>query len=275
MDHPSDLTMVSGDGANPFVRYVGSETLLSLQNLRTNSETEPSFLITTQVNELLFKLAHTEAVRARDQLEGDDAAGALRTLRRLRNVYTALNGTWDVLCSMSPTEYAEFRDALGEGSGFQSYMYRHMEFLLGHKVAAMAEGHRGHEPVHRDLLRSLGEMSLYDAVLRLLWRRGLPVPRSSVERDWSEAVPPVREEIVEVWRTVYADQDKHADLYLLAEALVDVAFDLCRWRTTHLLSVERLLGSKTGTAGSSGASWLRRVADQRFFPELWAVRAQL
>ncbi|WP_330330990.1 tryptophan 2,3-dioxygenase family protein [Streptomyces sp. NBC_00536] len=275
MEHPSDLTMESGDGGNPFTRYVGSDVLLSLQNLRTDSETEPSFLITTQVNELLFKLAHTEAVRARNQLEDDDVAGALRTLRRLRNVYTALNGSWDVLCSLGPTEYGEFREALGEGSGFQSYMYRHMEFLLGHKVAMMAEGHRGHEPTYRELLRSLGEMSLYDAVLRLLWRRGLPVPQSSVERDWSEAVPPLREEIVEVWRTVYTDQGKYADLYLLAEALVDVAFDLCRWRTTHLLSVERLLGSKTGTAGSSGANWLRRVAEQRFFPELWAVRAQL
>ena len=259
---------------NPFVEYVSSDVLLSLQRTRTEAETEPSFLIITQVMELLFKLAYTEAVRARDLLEGDDVTGALRTLRRLNKVCVSLNGSWEALTSMSPTEYAEFRDALGAGSGFQSYMYRHMEFLLGHKVAAMAEGHRRQEPVYRELLRSMGEISLYDAALRLMWRRGLPVPYSSVERDWSQPYPE-RDEIVDVWHTVYTEQDKYSDLYLLAEALVDIAFAIGRWRTTHLMTVERLLGSKMGTGGTSGVRWLKRVAEHRFFPELWAVRAGL
>jgi tryptophan 2,3-dioxygenase len=259
---------------NPFVEYVSSDVLLSLQRTRTESETEPSFLIITQVMELLFKLAYTEAVRARDLLEDDDIPGALRTLRRLRKVCYSLDGSWETLSSLSPTDYAEFRGALGQGSGFQSYMYRHMEFLLGHKVAAMAEGHRRQEPVYRELLRSMGEISLYDAVLRLLWRRGLPVPDSSVERDWSQPYPE-RDEVVGVWHTVYTEQDKHSDLYVLAEALVDVAFAIGRWRTTHLLTVERLLGSKSGTGGTSGVTWLRRVSEHRFFPELWAVRSSI
>ncbi|MBJ6640113.1 tryptophan 2,3-dioxygenase [Streptomyces sp. DHE7-1] len=258
----------------PFAQYVGSDMLLSLQRTRTDAETEPSFLIITQVMELLFKLAYTEAVRAREQLERDDLPGALRTLGRLRRTCVSLHGTWEALSSMSPTEYADFRDALGDGSGFQSYMYRHMEFVLGHKAPRMAELHRDHGRVHRELLATLDEMSLYDAALRLLWRRGLPVPRSSVERDWS--LPrPEQDEVVAVWHTVYTEQEKHADLYVLAEALVDVAFELGRWRSTHLLTVERLLGSKTGTGGTSGVDFLRRAAEHRFFPELWAVRADL
>ncbi|MEU6592572.1 tryptophan 2,3-dioxygenase family protein [Streptomyces sp. NPDC046881] len=259
---------------NPFVQYVSSDVLLSLQRTRTASGSEPSFLIVTQVMELLFKLVCTEAVSGRDLLEEDDLSGALRALRRLHRACLALCGSWEALTSMSPTEYAEFRDALGDGSGFQSYIYRHMEFLLGHKVPAMAEVHRGQEAVHRELLRTLGEMSLYDAVLRLLWRRGLPVPDSSVERDWRLPYPE-RDEVVDAWHTVYAQQDKHYDVYLLAEVLVDIAFELGRWRSTHLLTVERLLGSKTGTAGTSGAAWLRRAAEHRFFPELWAVRARI
>ncbi|MEU9281408.1 tryptophan 2,3-dioxygenase family protein [Streptomyces sp. NPDC048342] len=276
-DHPEvegPLAEVDAEGRNPFVQYVSSDRLLSLQGTRTESASEPSFLIITQVMELLFKLVCTEAVRGRDALEGDDLSGALRTLRRLHRTCLALNGSWEALTSMSPTEYAEFRDALGEGSGFQSYMYRHLEFLLGHKVPAMAEVHRGQEPVYRELLRSLGEISLYDAMLRLLWRRGLPVPDSSVERDWRQPYTE-RDEVVDVWYTVYAQQDKHHEVYLLAESLVDIAFELGRWRTTHLLTVERLLGTKSGTAGTSGAAWLRRAAEHRFFPELWTVRARI
>lgn len=277
MEHPSGrLSTNEAHGAEgtAFAQYVGSDVLLSLQNTRTQAETEPSFLIITQVTELLFKLAHTEAVRARDLLEDDDLPGALRTLRRFRSVCVSLNGTIEVLGSMSPTEYAEFRGALGDGSGFQSYMYRHLEFVLGHKVSAMAQLHRDHERIHRDLLRSLGEMSLYDAALRLLWRQGLPVPESMVDRDWSLPYTE-QDDIVAAWHVVYTEQDKHAQLYLLAEALMDAAFELGRWRTTHLMVVERVLGSKEGTGGTTGASWLRRVAQHRFFPELWAVRTGL
>jgi tryptophan 2,3-dioxygenase len=261
-------------GGNPFVAYVASDVLLSLQHPRTDSAGEPAFLITTQMMELQFKLASVEVGRARDQLEGDDVGAALWTLRRLRHVYSSLNSCWDVLSSLSPTEYGEFRDQLGEGSGFQSYMYRDMEFVLGNKNRALAEAHRGEERVHRQLLRRLAEPSLYDATLRLLWRRGLPVPDGCAERDWSE---PYQEQdaVTDVWRTIYVERDKHSDLYLLAEALVDLAHDLARWRSSHLLTVERLLGAKVGTGGTSGVPWLRRVADHRFFPELWTIRTKL
>jgi tryptophan 2,3-dioxygenase len=259
---------------NPFVNYVASDVLLSLQHPRTDSAGEPSFLITSQVMELQFKLASIEVERTRDMLDGDDVGGALWTLRRLRHVYSSLSSSWDVLSSLSPTEYGEFREQLGEGSGFQSYMYRDMEFVLGNKNPALAEAHRGDTQVYRRLLRRLAEPSLYDSALRLLWRRGLPMPSGCVERDWSD---PYQEQdaVADVWKIVYVERDKYSDLYLLAEALVDVAQDIARWRSSHLLTVERLLGAKTGTGGTSGASWLRRVADHRFFPELWAMRTQL
>lgn len=259
---------------NPFVKYVRSDVLFSLQQFRTGSGAERSFLIMSQVMELLFKLAYDESVRARRLLDADDVAGALWNLRRLRHVYSMLSSTWDVLSAMSPTEYGEFREQLGEGSGFQSYMYRHMEFSLGNKNPAMAAAHRGDEKAHRELRRTLAEPSLYDAVLRLLRRRGLPVPDACVERDWS-APYEEQDAVVEVWRTVYSERDEYGDLYRLAEALVDLAHDFARWRSLHLLTVERLLGAKTGTGGTSGVNWLRRVSEHRFFPELWSVRSTL
>ncbi|MBF8184506.1 tryptophan 2,3-dioxygenase [Nonomuraea sp. K274] len=269
-----DPKVVSTDEGNPFIRYVGSDVLLSLQYPRTDAPAEPAFLIMTQVMELLFKLAHIEALRTRDQLESSDVTGALWTLRRLGQVSATLTGSWDVLGSLSPTEYAEFREQLGSGTGFQSFMYRQMEFLLGNKNAKLAEAHRADERIHRDLVRTLTEPSLYDAALRLLWRRGLPVPRSCVERDWSE---PYEEQdaVVDAWHVVYVEKDKYGDLYQLAEALMSLAADLGQWRYTHLLTVERLLGAKAGTGGTTGANWLRRVADHRFFPELWMVRTKL
>lgn len=261
-------------GGNPFVNYVGSDVLLSLQHPRTDSGAEPSFLITSQVMELLFWLTHTEALRARSLLDSDSVTPALRTLRRLRHVCSILNNTWDLLSSISPTEYAEFRDQLSDGSGFQSYMYRHMEFLLGNKNPLMVDVHRFDENTHRDLLRTLAEPSLYDAALRLLWRRGLPVPHSSVERDWSKPYQE-QEAVVDVWQAVYLEPDKYGDLCELAEALVDLAYDLARWRYSHLLTAERLLGSKAGTGGTSGVRWLQQMAEHRFFPELWSVRSKL
>jgi tryptophan 2,3-dioxygenase len=285
MDHPGVRSSVAesteeesrnhsgGAAANPFTDYVAGDVLLSIQHVRTDSAAEPSFLIMTQVMELLFKLIHTEAVRIRELLDADDVAGALWTMRRLRREHAFLNTSWDVLSTLSPIEYNEFRGQLGEASGFQSHMYRQLEFVLGNKVPAVLNMHRDPQ-VRGELRRALDEPSLYDAALRLLWRRGLSVPEACVERDWS-APYREREEVVGAWQAVYAERAKHGDLYELAEALLDLAYDHSQWRNTHVLTVERLLGAKTGTGGTSGVSWLRRVAGHRFFPELWTVRTQL
>lgn len=262
------------EGGNPFVNYLAVDRLLSLQNPRTKANSEPAFLIMSQVMELLFKLVHGEAAKARDLLDADDVRGALWVLRRTHRVQRTLSGTWEVLGALSPVDYGEFRDDLGEGSGFQSYMYRQLEFILGNKNPAMLNPHRNSPEVHAELSSALAEPSLYDAALRLLHRRGLPLPLDCAERDWARPYQE-RPEVVEAWRVVYADIDGHFDLHQLGEALVDLAFEFGHWRSMHVLTVERVLGAKVGTGGTTGVKWLRRVADHRFFPELWQVRSAL
>jgi tryptophan 2,3-dioxygenase len=256
---------------NPYVDYVGTDVLLSLQRTRTDAPGEPAFLIATQIIELMFKLGATEARRARDLVEAGEVDEALWVLRRMREITDTLVSCWGMLRTLSPSDYALFRDDLGEGSGFQSSMYRQLEFALGNKNASMLRPHKG-QFAYDDALRALHEPSLYDAAVRLLHRSGLDVPMECVERDWSEQ----REEndaVVKAWRAVYAEPDRYHGLYRLAEALVDVAYDLGRWRFTHLLVVERVIGGKVGTGGTNGVRWLRKVADHRFFPELWTVRS--
>ncbi|MEV0619364.1 tryptophan 2,3-dioxygenase family protein [Nonomuraea sp. NPDC050404] len=262
------------DGSTPFAGYVHPEVLLSLQEFRTKSAAEPAFLIGTQLMELMFKLGHVEATRARDQLDADDVDAALRTLRRLRLVQGLMVASWELFGALSPAEYREFRDQLAGGSGFQSSAYRRWEFVLGHKDAAMIRPYEGDARVHADLVRDLTGPSLYDAALGLLARNGFAVPADCLERDLAAPYRP-RAEVEQVWRQVYEDPLRHHPLHRLAEALVDVAYEFGKWRATHLLVVERVLGGKPGTGGTSGVQWLRRAAEHRFFPELWSVRSVL
>ncbi|WP_336214993.1 tryptophan 2,3-dioxygenase [Nonomuraea sp. LPB2021202275-12-8] len=262
------------EGRTPFAAYVRPDVLLSLQEFRTKSASEPAFLIGTQLMELMFKLGHIEASRARDQLDADDADAALRTLRRLRLVQGLMVGSWELFGALSPAEYREFRDQLAGGSGFQSSAYRQWEFVLGNKNAAMIRPYEGDAGVYGDLVRDLIGPSLYDAALGLLARSGLAVPADCLERDRAAPYRP-RAEVEQAWRQVYEDPVRHHTLHLLAEALVDVAYEFGKWRATHLLVVERVLGGKPGTGGTSGVDWLRRAAEHRFFPELWSVRSAL
>ncbi|MEV8638673.1 tryptophan 2,3-dioxygenase family protein [Streptosporangium sp. NPDC051023] len=263
-----------GDSLTPFVSYVRSDVLLSLQNFRTKSPSEPAFLIATQVMELMFKLGHIEVLQVRDLLDADEIDAALWALRRVRSVQSLLTDVWELLSPLSPADYGEFRDQLGDGSGFQSFAYRQWEFALGNKNAAMARPHAGDRATHGELLRVLSEPSLYDAVIRLLGRNGLPIPADCADRDWAQPYR-ARPEVEQAWRQVYQERDRYQVLHRLAETLVDVAYEFGKWRATHLLVVERVLGSKPGTGGTSGVDWLRRAAEHRFFPELWSVRGVL
>ncbi|GIF02374.1 tryptophan 2,3-dioxygenase [Paractinoplanes rishiriensis] len=261
-----------GEEPNPYAGYVQTPALLALQTPRTGAAGEPSFLIMTQVMELLFKLVYTEAKLVRDHLEADRLSEALWTLRRTHQAMGVLAGTWDVLASLSPAEYNEFRDDLGEGSGFQSPMYRQLEFILGNKSKSMLRPHQGEPSAHDNLARTLAEPSIYDAAVRFLSRREFPIPDYCVERDWAE--PRARDdEIIQVWRMIYDDPARHHELHRLAEALVDLAYLFGRWRFSHLLTVERIIGGRVGTGGTSGVGWLRKAADHRFFDELWTVRS--
>ncbi|MCY9782804.1 tryptophan 2,3-dioxygenase family protein [Nocardiopsis sp. EMB25] len=257
--------------ATPYVDYVGVDTLLSLQNTRTDEPAESAFIISTQVMELLFTLVQERWEAARDALETDDVPGAIAWLRRACNAQDVLNASWGLLADMTPTEFNRFRPAFGEASGFQSYGYRKLEFLLGNKSAAMIRPHKAMGGVVTELTRLLEGPSLYDAALRLLFRRGLPVPEDHAERDWTADYEP-SPEVERAWTEVYRDDQPGNELFLLAEALLDVAERVTRWRHSHLVAVKRTMGRKPGSGGSNGLNWLARHVEQDVFPELWSLR---
>jgi tryptophan 2,3-dioxygenase len=242
---------VEFDGTTPYAEYGHIEQLLSLQTPRTNAPAEMSFIVATQVMELLFTLIRHEWENARTQLDADDVRGAIRTLRRSTGAQDVLIKSWDLLATLTPGEFNAFRDSFGEASGFQSYGYRHLEFLLGNKRPGMVCPHAQMPAVVADLEKQLAEPSLDEAAAALLRRRGAAD-----------------------WHAVYIGQD-HPDLYELGEVLMEVAERFIRWRQLHLTAVWRVMGDKPGSGGSAGASWLEKTVHARPFPELWALRNEL
>jgi tryptophan 2,3-dioxygenase len=204
----------------------------------------------------------------------DDLGPAFKMLARVSRVQQQLAQSWDVLSTMTPADYSAFRDSLGKSSGFQSYQYRTLEYLIGNKNAAMIEVHRRSPEIYEQLRVALHSPSLYDESLRLLGRRGFAIPATVLERDWSE---PYREhaDVTAAWLVVYRNTDEHWDLYELAEKLVDLDQRFQLWRFAHLKTVERIIGYKRGTGGSSGVSYLSKAMELRFFPELWSVRTSM
>ena len=260
------------DHNTPYVDYVGIDTLLDLERPRTDEPAESAFIVTTQVMELLFPQVQRRWEAARDALETDDVPAALVALRGACNVQDVLNSSWGLLADMTPTQFNRFRDAFGEASGFQSYGYRKLEFLLGNKSAAMIRPHKGMTGVAAELAEVLERPGLYDAALRLLGRRGLPVPTTVTERDWTAEYEPCAE-VERVWLGVYEDDRPGNDLFLLAEGLLDVAERVTRWRHLHLMAVKRTMGGKPGSVGSNGLNWLARNVEKDVFPELWSLRS--
>jgi tryptophan 2,3-dioxygenase len=267
------ITDFSGD-STPYIDYQSIDVLLSLQHPRSQAPSELTFYIMGQVKELLFKLIYEELKRCRTLLNEDAVAEAVSVLRRLRQVIELLNGTWNVLSTLTPTDFNAFRDHLGQASGVQSYMYRMVEYVLGNKVASLARPHRNVPHVHAQVQQALGEPSIYDAAVALLARHGAKLSPAMLDRDFSQPYEPSAE-VELAWAAVYRDPDATSPLAPLAEALMDIAEGFCRWRSLHLLTVERIIGFKPGTGGTEGVAWLRRVTEHRFFPELWTARGLL
>ncbi len=257
------------DRACAYLRYAGVDTLLGLQHPRTSEPEEYSFITTTQVMELLFALIRQRWQVARDALHADDVPTALDSLRRGTQAQDVLVASWGLLATLTPGEFTRIRESLGAASGFHSYGYRHLQFLLGEKSAAAVRPFRCAPHAHADLERALAEPSLYDAALGLLHRRGIPVPPERVERDWTQPYEG-HPDVERAWARVYADE--RGELFELAERLLDTAERMTRWRQSHLMSVKRALGAKPGTGGSSGVEWLRASAERDVFPELWTLR---
>lgn len=255
--------------------YLDLDTLLSAQSpvSRPEHHDELLFIIQHQTTELWLKLVLHELRAVREYLDQDRLTRALKTLSRVKHIQRTLAEQWSVLATLTPAEYAEFRSVLGPASGFQSYQYRAIEFLLGNKNAAMLQVFEG-KPQHAQLEELLHEPTVYDCFLRLLARRGYPIPDSVLQRDVSEAWVE-RPELLPVLKTIYEDVDGHWDVYEACETLVDIEDAFQFWRFRHMSTVQRTIGYKRGTGGSSGVGFLRRALDLTFFPELISVRTEI
>ena len=235
---------------------------------------ETLFIIQHQTTELWFKLIIHELRAALDMIAGGELEASFKTLARIKHILHVLLEQWSVLATLTPSEYTQFRSVLGSSSGFQSIQYRLVEFMLGNKDAKMIEVHRHDPEAVTKLTAALEAPSVYDAFLSHLAKRGLPVPQEVLDRDLRthhESHPGV----LEVFRLIYSDPKTHWDAYEMCEKLVDVEEQISLWRFRHMRVVERVIGFKTGTGGSSGVPFLRKMIDHRFFPELWAVRTHL
>ncbi len=232
---------------------------------------EMLFIIQHQTSELWLKLMIHELKAAIAFVREDRLDACFKILARVKLIQKQLFEQWAVLETLTPSEYEAFRPALGTSSGFQSAQYRALEFLLGNKQAAMVDVFRYDAAIHAELSALLHAPSLYDEFLRHLARRGLPVPARCTERDWSQ--PYARDpDLVAVFKIIYDDPERWWDAYEMAEKLVDVEESFQLWRFRHLKTVERTIGHKTGTGGSSGVGFLKRALDHTFFPELIDVR---
>jgi tryptophan 2,3-dioxygenase len=271
---PAEGARLDFAGAMSYGDYLHLDAILGAQHPRSGDHNEMLFIVQHQASELWMKLMLHELLAARARVRGGDLAPAAKMLSRVARIMAQLNQSWDVLSTLTPSEYSAFRASLASASGFQSWQYRMIEFALGNKNAVMMEPHR-HRP---DLLAPLDalhrEPSLYDEAVRLLARRGFDLAPDAAERDWTR--PRAYDaSVCEAWVRVYRDTAGHWDLYELAEKLVDLEDAFRQWRFRHATTVERIIGLKRGTGGTSGVEYLRRMHEVVLFPELWRARTSL
>lgn len=259
-----------------YAGYLQLDRLLSSQQLQSDPahHDELLFILIHQTTELWFKLIIHELEAALDRVEADELPPAFKILARVKHVQQLLYDQWSVLATLTPSEYTEFRDVLGSSSGFQSVQYRKVEFLLGNRDPQMLRVHAGRPEHHAELEAVLARPSLYDAFLRLLARRGLPVPQEVLDRDVRATHTP-HPGVVSVFETIYRNPHAYWEPYEMAEKLLDVEEQFSLWRYRHMKVVQRVIGFKRGTGGSAGVPFLRKMVDHVFFPELWDVRTQL
>lgn len=257
-------------------RYLALDDLLAAQHLRSDPphHDELLFIIQHQTSELWLKLLLHELRSARDALRDDDLGTALKRTARIKQIQFQLTEQWSVLATLTPSEYVEFRRFLATSSGFQSYQYRAVEFLLGNKDERMLEVFDSEPGARAMLAATLEETTLYDEFLRMLARAGFDIPASVLERDvrrnW-EFTP----ELVPVLQSIYEHSKEHWRFYEACEELVDIEDNFQLWRFRHLRTVQRTIGLKSGTGGSSGVSFLEKALERSFFPELYAVRTEI
>jgi tryptophan 2,3-dioxygenase len=254
--------------------YLQLDALLTAQHPRSPDPNELLFIIQHQTSELWMKLMLHELHGAMAAIAADDLPPAFKMLARVSRVMEQLVHAWDVLATMTPPEYSAIRPYLARSSGFQSWQYRCIEFALGNKNAVMLRPHAHRSEVLAVVQAAYEAPSLYDHALRLLARRGLPVPVSHTERDWSHRYEQ-SQAVQAAWLHVYRSPREHWDLYQLGEELTDLEDAFRLWRFRHVTTVERVIGFKRGTGGTGGVSYLRKMLDVVLFPELWQLRTEL
>jgi tryptophan 2,3-dioxygenase len=254
--------------------YLRLDQLLSAQHPLSGEHDELLFIILHQVQELWMKLLNHELDLAMDCLRADALRPAFKALARISRIQQQLVGAWDVLSTMTPHDYLAFRPHLGSASGLQSWQYRLLEFRLGGKDAFMLKLHRHRPDIHAALEAAFRAPSLYDEALRLLARRGLPIPAEVLGRDVTAPYRP-SPGVTAAWATIYEEAEDRFDLYELAEELVDLEDAFQTWRFRHMKTVERIIGHRPGTGGSAGVAYLKGVLERSFFPELWSARTEL
>ncbi len=254
--------------------YLSLDAILTAQHPQSDAHDEMLFIIQHQTSELWMKLAIREITAARQAIHAGNVRPAFKMLARVSRIFEQLNNAWDVLRTMTPSDYTTFRDALGPSSGFQSYQYRLIEFMLGNRNPAMLRPHAHRNDITAMLRAELETPSLYDEALRLLSAEGIDVPEDVLNRDVSAPYVP-NEDVIAAWQIVYSDPAKYWSLYELAEKLVDFEDYFRRWRFNHVTTVERVIGFKRGTGGTGGVSYLKKMLEIELFPELWRVRTAL
>ena len=273
-DPSSEGAQMSFDGRMSYGDYLALDRILTAQTPLSAAHDEMLFIIQHQTSELWMKLALHEIGAARASILSGALEPAFKMLARVARIMEQLNSAWDVLRTMTPSDYTTFRESLGQSSGFQSWQYRLIEFAAGNRNPAMLQPHAHRADVTERLKAELARPSLYDAALGALSRAGIAVPEDILTRDVSQ--PWVADERVETaWARVYTDPARHWALYDLAEKLVDFEDYFRRWRFNHVTTVERVIGLKRGTGGTQGVSYLKRMLEVELFPELWRVRTAL
>ncbi|WP_033543491.1 tryptophan 2,3-dioxygenase [Planococcus sp. CAU13] len=254
--------------------YLHLDQLLTAQDGVSGHHDETLFIVIHQVSELWMKLILHELHAAIRSIDADDLQPAFKQMARVSKIQSQIINGWDVLATMTPAEYMEFRGDLGNASGFQSYQYRMIEFALGYKTKHVLKIYEKDPALLEELTAAFKAPGLYDAAIQKLARSGFNIAKEVLERDITTVYEP-HDSVREAWKAVYRDVDTHWELYQLAEKLVDIEDWLQQWRFRHMKTVERIIGFKQGTGGSSGVHYLKKVLDQYFFPELWDIRTEI
>lgn len=273
-DPETDGAQVRFEGRMSYGDYLRLDKILTAQTPLSAAHDEMLFIVQHQASEIWMRLVIHELTSVCEHIARDDLAPSFKMLARVSRILDQLNSAWDVLRTMTPSEYTSFREALGMSSGFQSFQYRAIEFLAGNKNAAMMRPHEHKPDIHAWLEQFLHAPSIYDQSIRLLARKGFVIDQPVLERDCSRPHQP-NNSVRDAWLVIYRDPEDHWPLYELAEKLVDFEDYFRRWRFNHVTTVERIIGFKTGTGGTSGVNYLRKMLEVVLFPELWRVRTNL